>query len=182
MNDVTIETVIAAAIAVILALFAYKLALDVRVLRASVSLDRAVVTNKSLAFQFESGIDIQGKAVVPWPPAEAQRTIVFLLHGRSIARDIAFWKSVKALRANETVLRLVGYCDDSQCVEYLQTSAKDLDFPVIAYGELISGQALVNSDFQGYSLVRSEGWLLPRQVSWRKPSDTPSNVIREAVQ
>lgn len=132
-----------------------------------------------LTFQVESGIDVNGHPVYALPPSKAQRTIVFLIRGTNVDADLNFWRQVQALRPNQSSLRLVGYCDGEVCAKAVSHASRPSDFPVIAYGELISTEAVVDQDLDGKAVLRDEGWLQPKQIEWRH--QTPLLVLQEAL-
>lgn len=182
MKRVKIETLIGIVLIAVLGFY------GVRLVRSTLALSRlaptarsSAGTNRRLVFQSEAGIDVWGKPVYPLPAAQAKRTIIFLLRGASIAADLDFWRNVESLLPKNAGLHLVGYCDGNNCADAVRRDAKPPGFPVIAYGEVIGSQALVNVDANGNSILMSEQWLQSKRVKWREPTRTPLSVVQEAL-
>jgi hypothetical protein len=128
----------------------------------------------------EGGIDVYGNLVRHLPPPKAKRTIVFLLRGGQVRADLEFWRNVESLLPKDTGFRLVGYCDGDACANAVKGEALQPDFPVIAYGEIGAGQAMVEADAQGEAFILSEEWFQPRRLGWRSQGRSPLSVVQEA--
>jgi hypothetical protein len=137
--------------------------------------------NRTLVFQSEAGIDILGRPVYPIFASGTKRTIIFLLRSASVKKDLDFWRQVESLLAKNTGPRLVGYCDGDECAEAVRHDARPTDFPVVAYGEITSTQALVNADAEGSAILRNGSLMGPKRLAWRAQGKTPQSVIQEAL-
>jgi len=165
----------------LLGFYSIRLAWSIHSIRQWSQAARSADRSSDLVFQSEAGISVWGDPVYPVSAKQAQRTIVFLLHGDKIGSDLAFWHRVKLLVPSDAGLRLVGYCDGIVCADAVRHEANRSDFPVIAYGEVISSQALINADAKGNSILRSEQWLHSKNIKWHTPMSTPSIVVQEAL-
>lgn len=128
----------------------------------------------------EGGIDVYGNLVQHLPPPKVKRTIVFLLRGVHVRADLEFWSNVKSLLPRDSGFRLVGYCDGDACANAVKGEARRPDFPVIEYGEIGDGQAMVEADAEGDAYILSEEWFQSRRIGWRSQGRSPLRVIQEA--
>lgn len=142
---------------------------------------QAESVNETQYFQSEYGIDVSGRPVTPLPVQLEDRTLIFLLRGSQLKSDLAFWRDASALVEPSKKLRLVGYCDGPECISGVRADGQALNFPVIAYGESTSAQALIAADLQDNAVLRSEQWFTPKTVLWRAAIRTPAAVIMEAL-
>jgi len=142
----------------------------------------AQALNQRLVFQSALGIDVFGKLVYPLPPPEVDRTIVFLLRGKSIVSDLQFWHQVEGIVPTSSHIRLIGYCDSDDCINDIKAHREAFNFPVIAYGELVASQALINADEDGSSVLLREQWLIPHFLKWRTTDRRPLDIVREAME
>jgi hypothetical protein len=182
MSSEKSEIVVAAVLIALLSYYGSLLTRDAWSLRRLPQAKQAIVaSNQNLVFQSEAGIDISGRPVHPLPPPQAERTIVFLLHGASIGIDLDFWRQVESLLPESGGVRLVGYCDGDNCADSVRKNGIRPSFPVIVYGEITDSQALINEDARGYSILRSERWFRSKSVAWRISGSTPQSVVKEAL-
>jgi hypothetical protein len=131
------------------------------------------VSKRELGFQQEAGIDIYGKLVAPLPPPQEERAVVFLLRSQSLYSDLTFWKAVqKELTGG---VRLIAYCNDDECSNFLKEQSEK-SFPVIAFGEVLGTQALMQADEDGECFVRSEYWLVAKPIKWRGTGASPETI------
>lgn len=182
MNKVNGETLNAILLIAILGFYGCRLANEAWTLHQRGQMLQAVVDqNRKLVFGLEAGIDVSGTPVHVQTLNSTKRTIVFLLHGASIKADLKFWRSMEAALPVDSALRLVGYCNNDTCAEAVRREAPVADFPVIAYGEIVSSQALVNADGDGNAILRNASHLETRYVAWRVPGKSPEDVAREVI-
>ncbi|MDR3578190.1 MAG: hypothetical protein P4L50_30375 [Anaerolineaceae bacterium] len=139
-------------------------------------------SSSGLIFQSEEGIDVFGSRIHHAPPPAVTGTVAFVLRGDSIRADLKFWRKVKALLPNNGRIRLVGYCDGMVCRDTVKKAVGGRDFPVIAYGEIASSEALIDADAQGNCILLHEEWPLPKSLTWRATGVTPEKVAQEVQQ
>jgi hypothetical protein len=180
------ESSIGIVLIIILGFYGWLLAKQTRALSEQTKTAQAIAdANQTLGFLSESGIDVSGRLVSPfWPPG-TKHTLVFMLRGTTVRADLDFWRNVATLLPKDAGIRLVGYCDGDDCANFVRSDARLPDFPVIAYGEILSSQALVNADAQGNGLLlldQKKHPLSSKRVGWRAPGQTPFNVVRGALQ
>lgn len=137
--------------------------------------------NTDLIFQSENGVDVHGVRVRHEPPPAVVGTVVFMLRGVTIRADLDYWHAVAALLPKDSRVRLIAFCDDAICRKAAKATTGS-DFPVVAYGEVESSEALIDADAKGNCVLLREEWPLPKNVRWRTPEVTPAVVVREVLQ
>ena len=143
---------------------------------------RSLGSDHSRVFRSETGVDVWGNQVHPLPYPMEPKTLVFMFRGSTLARDVEFWRNVDQLLPKGSGIRLVAYCDGRECTEAVRKSVKPPGFPVVAYGELTSSEAIVDADVAGNALLRSEEVIQAKSISWRTAGITPGNIVKEASQ
>lgn len=139
------------------------------------------LTKGELQFQREMGVDITGRPIYPLPPPAVDRTIVFVLRSKTMESDLQFWNEVQRKLSDKKTIRLAGYCDDLQCIDFLKHNAGSAKFPVIAAGEIIGSESIVDADYRGSCYVTAERWFTPKQLNWRARTETPDHIAQEAL-
>lgn len=137
-------------------------------------------TAGKLVLHTEGGIDVYGNRIRHLPPPGVKCTIVVLLRGGQVQVDLEFWRNVKSLLPRDSGFRLVGYCDGDACANAVKGEARRPEFPVIAYGEIGGGQAMIEADARGDAFILSEEWFHSRRIGWRSQGRSPLSVIQEA--
>lgn len=147
-----------------------------RVAVASIALE-----NESLAFAPESGFDVSGKQIAPVLPQWSKETMVFMLRAASLGADLNYWQTVERLIPKRVppLVSLVGYCDGQKCIDLVRRDLKPPDFPVIAYGEATSSQALFNADAAGDFFLFFEQSHQVKRLQWRAANETPLSLVQE---
>jgi hypothetical protein len=136
----------------------------------------------TLGFRVEGGVAVNGDLVFHVPPPRIKTTVVFMLRGASLRADVAFWRGVRSRLSNDAGVRLVGYCDGDACANLVRGAAQSTGFPVIAFGEIVNSESLINADTQGKCILLREEWREPKHVVWRAAGNTPQSVVTEALQ
>lgn len=112
-------------------------------------IQQAVSTNERLLYTAAPGIDVRGQTVDLARGTSANRIAAFVLRTSNLAQDLGTWREVAGALPKESGIALVGYCDGSACAERVRINANPLPFPVIAYGEVVDLQAMLNADAAG---------------------------------
>jgi len=176
LTNATLQSVL---LLIVLSLYAWSLVKDLATLEQWRKA-QAALARDDVAYGESSGVSVVGTAI--HAPALSRGTdMVFVLRHKSLQNDLSFWQQVKAAMGAEKLVGLVGYCDSQLCVEDVRTMAPP-PFPVLAYGEAASIQAVMDADVHGLALVIKGA--VGRSVSrihWRKPGTTPQAVVQEAL-
>jgi hypothetical protein len=143
--------------------------------RAYLSRDRRVSLS-SLA-----GIDSNGQRVLEELPKEVQRWVVVGLRTATLRADLQYWTAVTSALPSDRQIRVVGYCDSSECGQVLRRTAERPPFQVLAYGETIPSQAVANADTAGEYVVLDKQLVRLRRTSWRSPRPQPSETAAEVA-
>lgn len=176
----TNTTVQALLLILVLAFYAWLLGHDVITLKREQEYQaRTAHINLSIAYIQPSGIDIYGKQVVA-SSLGAKRNIVFLLRNESLQNDLNYWSHVKTLLDSNKEIGLVGYCDSQLCAESMR-KGPSLAFPVLAFGEAASIQAVANADANGEAILKKVGTPSQSKISWRGAENYPQRVAQEAI-
>jgi len=176
------DTVVGMALIAILTWYGCLMAGRTRILIHRPDVEQTFIDqNEKLQFETARGIDVSGNVVVAFRSPGAQRAIVFMLRGDNIQRDLTFWSTVSSLRSDTRGLTLIAYCDGKSCDDAVRLAVSDLPFPVIAFGEVTSSQALFNADAEGYGFVVNKGTGHSSKLGWRGESHTPQRVLVEAT-
>lgn len=138
----------------------------------------AIEASGQLLFTNATGIDIGGNRVDPAQIPNTNRCMAFLLRNTSLRADLNFWDNVASLLPKGSGVRLIGYCDGSACVEGVKNDLRLADFPVIAYGDVVDSQALLNADAAGNFLL-TDIHHQPRSIEWRGLG--PASVVRSVL-
>jgi hypothetical protein len=139
--------------------------------------------NQRLLFADATGIDVLGERIHPARSPGRRGVVAFVLRSRSLGADLAFWREVADLASNvssETRLEFVGYCDGAACADALKNRQHLGRLTVIAYGEAIDSQAVLNADEQGDFVVKDRDQP-PRRVWWRDRGLRAADIARDLV-
>ncbi len=138
------------------------------------------IADPQFVFQTENGIDVTGSRVSPIPPPNIVRTVIFVLRAKSLSDDVNVWNGIYSRLPQHSGVRLVAYCDTDQCISQLQRR-QQVPYTVIAYGEIVSAQAILQADINGDYLVRSEAWYMPRHHNWRSGESSVERIVETIV-
>lgn len=169
-----LDTFIGVALIAILGYYGAQMAANTQVISANT--DRG----EQMVFLSAGGVDLSGKLISPSSMPTSNRTLVFLLHGQSLQKDLEFWAQVEALLPKNSVVQLVGDCDGDLCTDALKQATHPPEFPVIEYGEITSSEALLDVDAAGNSILLN-GKNPQRFIQWRAASVTPTSFVQEAM-
>jgi len=133
----------------------------------------AIEANRRLRFQDGRGVDINGVRVEGVREPGTRRVVGFLLRAASLEEDLRFWSEVARVLPRTSGVRLVSYCDGPDCVARARRVRPDA-FPVIAYGEVVDSQAVLNADAGG-SFVISNSEVA---AAWRNGALKPEDIAR----
>jgi hypothetical protein len=140
---------------------------------------QAFIASDDNAYVESSGIAVDGKAI-SGGTLSGRKHVAFLLRNKSLQDDLNFWTQVNTLLGSRTIIGLIGYCDSQQCVDAIRT-LRPLPFPVLAYGEAVSIQAVADADAHGLAIVKVAGAQTRSKIVWRKTGSAPQTVVQEAV-
>ena len=136
--------------------------------------------NNTLVFRTAAGIDIHGNHIVDSAKASGvKRTVGFLIRTSHVRRDVEFISRVQQLLASRPEIRVVAFCDGIACSHSGLVGDGALGFPIIAYGEVVSTEAVVNADALGLCVMRDSTRGDSRRTSWRSEKDSPATVVQE---
>lgn len=151
---------------------------DIMVLRKhQIAQDSIAKSNDSIILRRVSGIDIFGAPAGSLSPG-IKRDVIFLLRYESLVGDLEFWRKVSVKLNSHSEIKVIGYCDNSQCVDSIKTSPNP-PFTVLAYGEADGVQAVVNADKNGDAILKENGKVMTTMVSWRKNGLHPEDIAQE---
>jgi hypothetical protein len=174
------ETLVETVLIVVLAVYGVHLARELRGLTSETARRRSFVSSASdnLALQSVNGIDVFGQLVNKVVPVGAKRFVIFGFRNSTLQDDVRFWSDAARLLPADGSVRLLAYCDGTPCVDTVKHSYQSLGFPVVAYGEPGSLQAVSAADTKGNCIVLSAGLMTVGKVLWRQPNTNPSDVVR----
>jgi hypothetical protein len=176
-SEILIETILVGA----LAIYGVRLAKEIRTLRLQPDRQQFLATaNERLALHSVTGIDTSGQLVNKIIVPGTKRFMVFGLRNSNLAEDLSFWSNAAALVHKDGGISFVGFCDSKACVEAVRSNYQSLRFPVIAYGEAVSSQALLNADAEGNFILLDGGLRTISTMQWRQPGLTPEYIVRAA--
>lgn len=132
--------------------------------------------NTRLMFRHGIGVDVHGEQMDPRRIAGTRRTLAFLLRDASLSADAEYWRQVADLLPKTAGIRLVGYCDGSACADRMRSAALLPGVPVVAFGEAIDTQAVLNADLTGNALLKGN-LARSRSIPWRDQGTTPAQVV-----
>jgi len=135
-------------------------------------------TNLALKFTGGKGLGIHGERIDVSVGPAPKRVAAFLLRSTSLHDDVGFWMEVAKLLPARSIVRLVAYCDGDACVQALRKSPETSTFPIIAYGEVVDSEAVLNADLQGAFVASDHAG----SISWRTRGQTPETIVRELLQ
>ena len=132
-----------------------------------------------LVFSDGTGIDIMGKyvdSVLANNADQVERFVVaFLLRQGSLDSDLRFWNEVNNYLSglDTTIVKLIAYCENGQCVEDIKKNPDRADFPVLEYGEVSDMQAVISADIAGEFWLRGNSY---KKIKWRDENLTPFDI------
>lgn len=163
----------------ILAVFASALRKDVVALRSAAASERRLAEkNNGLVVTGAAGIDPSGALVNTTVPPEVKRIVVFCLRTPALQGDVSTWEAVASLLIDKSDVRLIAYCDGAACAEHFRNRGPSPHFPVIAYAQPGSAQAVINADSQGAFVILDNHGVQLRTVKWRGRMH-PLDIARE---
>jgi len=161
----------------VLGVYGWVVAVRVSRLQAAASIERTILDrNETLVFRGASGIDVWGVPIIVGQPAGTPRLVAFLLRTTSLTGDLAFWREVAQRLPDGCGVHLVGYCDGASCREAVRRVEQLGQLRIIAYGETIGSQAVLNADAQGKFLLKDQD-TKARTVPWRGAGLNPGGIL-----
>ena len=147
-----------------------------------VETERAYLSrDRRLSLSSLAGIDRDGKRVLDQLPKNVRRWVVVGLRTATLNDDVAYWTAVAAALPSDGQIRLVGYCDNSDCRQVLNQTADKPPFPVLVYGEAVPSQAVANADAAGQYVLLDKDLTRLRRTSWRSSRPQPSETAAEVA-
>jgi len=132
-----------------------------------------------LVFSDGAGIDVMGNYIdsVLTNKVDGEESFVaaFLLRYNSLDSDLIFWNEVKKhlFDLDVATVRLIAYCENSQCVEAIRENPNVTSIPILEYGEVSDMQAVISADATG------DFWLFGKQykkIEWRNADLSPFDI------
>lgn len=139
-----------------------------------------IESNMLLEIGRYTGVDVSGRLLTPAATPEVDRVVTFLLRADSLGDDLATWREVANRVSDHRGVRLIGFCDGSQCAHYVRTAAQPLGFTIMMYGEVVDLQAVLNADALAQCLVQKAS-SEPFGVVWRQEGLTPEQISRRIL-
>jgi len=127
------------------------------------------------------GIDVWGRLRFQTLPSDARRFVLFAVRQSSLSADLLLWEQVASRLPRERGVYLVGYCDNSACVNSISGADHKPTFSVLAFGEPAALQAVLSADGKGESLLATGGMRPLRRFKWRTPEPTADNILNEVL-
>lgn len=175
-------TISATLLVAILCYYGWMMSRNARALDRRVEQQQLIASrNRTLLVQSERGIDAFGHPVDSLPADADERTVTFLLHGQHLTTDLEFWLQVESLLPKNSTVRLIAYCDGEVCVNAIRHAEPSPNFPVLAYGEITSSQAVINADMDGDSILQIGSGLGLRKIPWRAQRQTPQRLVSSLI-
>jgi hypothetical protein len=140
--------------------------------------DGLVQANQRLRFTRGIGVTIDNRLVDLTVASQKKRTVAFVLRNRSLAEDLAFWRDMAELLRPVPSLRLVGYCDSAACVSSARAVVDGGRLDILAYGEVVDTQAVLNADAHGDFIVGSAATSEVTMINWRYPMRQARDIAR----
>lgn len=147
-----------------------------------VETERAYLLRDSrLSLSSLAGIDPNGQRVLDVLPKDVRRWVVVGLRTATLRDDVEYWTAVATALPSDGQIRLVGYCDSSDCRQVLSQEADKPPFQVLVYGEAVPSQAVANADAAGQYVLLDMDLKRLRRTSWRSPRPQPSETVAEVA-
>jgi hypothetical protein len=180
---VKLETIAAAVLVGALAAGTLPLMKAFRGLRSQIRQEHisADITRQNLIVRSIRGVDVSGRPRFELQPAKAKRFVLFGLRSATVSEELRIWDSLASHLVNEPNVYLIAYCDGVACASAVSRTHPSSTLAVLAYGEPITVQAVLNADAKGQFLV-VDGALRPlRSVSWRGPDRGTLDILAREV-
>jgi hypothetical protein len=139
-----------------------------------------IESNMLLGIGRYTGVDVTGRLLTPAASPGVDRVVTFLLRADRLGDDLAIWREVAHRVSDRRGVRIIGFCDDSQCARYVGAVAQPLGFTVMMYGEVVDSQAVLNADALAQCLVQKAG-SEPFGVVWRGAGLTPGQISQRIL-
>jgi hypothetical protein len=135
---------------------------------------------KNLVFISGAGIDVMGNNIdamdVSGNVGVNKGASAFLLRSGTVNADMKFWNEVSNNLPASNEIRLIGYCEDSKCIEFIKNNLDKVNFTILEYGEVVDMQAVISAD------GADEFWLVEfgnrEKVKWHDGSVSPLTIAR----
>lgn len=135
----------------------------------------AIAANQRLRFTAGRGLNSRGGRLDREGRPTAKRVVGFLLRDETLGEDIAYWQEIARQLPPDSSVELIGYCERSNCEGRVQPSALTAAaFRIMAYGEVVDSQAVLNADGDGKFVVAGQAGSV-----WRQLDTTPAAVAKE---
>lgn len=134
------------------------------------------------------GIGVHGERIDPSAVPAITRIGAFVIRHASVAADVQFWREAANLLPAESTIQLVAYCDGEDCARTIRDEFDLPEFPVIAFGEVVASQAVMNADLAGAFVIIRHGQDQPGgsrartdAVRWRDQVLSPVQVVESLL-
>lgn len=124
------------------------------------------------------GVGVNGRMITGAFPAGTKLVVAFFARSGTAAADIGFWRSVERDLPRGAGIRIAGYCAGAACAVARTLLRSRPSFPVVAFAEPESGQAVLNADSLGRCLLLSPGGFSRSGPVWRLAGVTPLFAAR----
>jgi hypothetical protein len=134
-----------------------------------------------LFFSEGAGIDVMGNKIesiaVNMRDGTSKGIAAFLLRNDTIDDDIMFWNEVYDNLSAISMTRLIGYCENDKCIEFIKKNPDKVHFTVLEYGGVVDMQAVIRAD------VKDEFWLNEQKsqktIKWRNGMASPIEIVKD---
>jgi hypothetical protein len=164
----------------VLAISALRLRPELERTWRGVDVERAYLArDRRLSLSSLAGIDPSGQRVLDVLPKDVRRWVVVGLRTATLHDDVRYWSAVAAALPPDARIRLVGYCDSSDCRQALSQDGEKPSFQVLVYAEAVPSQAVASADAAGQYVLLDKDLRRLRRTTWRSPRPQPSETAVE---
>ena len=118
--------------------------------------------------------EVEGDSSLQTINSSNKNTIVaFLLRYDSLDADLKFWNDVNEYLLKYKNIKMLGYCENEQCVNAIKLNSSAAHFSILEYGTVADMQAIIAADASGEFWVRKNE---AKKIKWRNRVLTPKNI------
>ena len=147
--------------------------------RAVDSERRLSVRSERLALQSLAGVDVGGRLTEAVPSGDVRRIVACAFRDATAEADLGKWLQLARDLSDVPSVRIVGFCEGPACVSAAGRASLPANMTVLASGESVASQAVLNADATGACYLTTEKLKLVRRVRWRDGTISPATVSSE---